>query len=83
MKPCFNLWVETEGGGSQRLARAVARAIQVSGSIRAAMSSWTSLIRRAWEGPEMESRSGLRLLETEVGGEGGGRTRLTDEARLR
>jgi molybdate transport system regulatory protein len=83
MKPRFNLWVETEGGVVLSAWRVrLLEAIQVSGSIRAAAERLDIPYRRAWEKVhEMESRSGLRLLDTEVGGEGGGGAHLTDEAR--
>jgi molybdate transport system regulatory protein len=83
MKPRFNLWVE-EGGAVVLSAWRVRllEAIQASGSIRAA-ADWLDIpYRRAWEKVhEMEDRCGMRLLETEVGGEGGGGARLTDEAK--
>jgi molybdate transport system regulatory protein len=57
-------------------------AIGATGSIRAAAERLKIPYRRAWQKVhEMEDRSGLRLLETEVGGEGGGGARLTDEAK--
>lgn len=84
MKPRFNLWLETDGavvlsGWRVRLLEA----IDASGSIRAAAERLDIPYRRAWEKVhEMEDRSGLRLLETEVGGEGGGGARLTDQAKV-
>jgi len=83
MKPRFNLWVEAEGAVVLSAWRVrLLEAIQASGSIRAAAEKLGIPYRRAWEKVhEMEYRSGLRLLETEVGGEGGGGARLTDEAK--
>jgi molybdate transport system regulatory protein len=83
MKPRFNLWVETDGGVVLSAWRVrLLEAIQVSGSIRAAAEQLNVTYRRAWEKiHEMEDRSGLRLLDTEVGGQGGGGARLTDEAK--
>ena len=83
MRPRFNLWVEAEGGVVLSAWRVrLLEAIHASGSIRAAAEQLDIPYRRAWEKVhEMEERSGRRLLETEVGGEGGGGARLTDEAR--
>ena len=83
MKPRFNLWVEAESGVVLSAWRVrLLEAIQASGSIRGAAEQLDIPYRRAWEKVhEMESRCGVRLLETEVGGEGGGGARLTDEAR--
>ena len=83
MKPRFNLWVEAEGAVVLSAWRVrLLEAIHASGSIRAAAEKLNIPYRRAWEKVhEMEERSGLHLLETEVGGEGGGGARLTDEAK--
>jgi molybdate transport system regulatory protein len=83
MKPRFNLWLETDGAVVLSAWRVrLLEAIDRSGSIRAAAEELKIPYRRAWEKVhEMEVRSGRHLLETEVGGEGGGGARLTDEAR--
>jgi molybdate transport system regulatory protein len=83
MKPRFNLWLETDGEVVLSAWRVrLLETIQASGSIRAAAEELKIPYRRAWQKVhEMEDRSGLRLLETEVGGEGGGGARLTEEAR--
>jgi len=83
MKPRFNLWVEAEGAVVLSAWRVrLLEAIDTSGSIRAASEQMNVPYRRAWEKVhEMEARSGLRLLDTEVGGEGGGGARLTNEAK--
>jgi molybdate transport system regulatory protein len=83
MKPRFNLWVEAGGAVVLSAWRVrLLEAIQASGSIRAAAERLDIPYRRAWEKVhEMEEGCGLRLLETEVGGEGGGGARLTDEAK--
>jgi len=83
MKPRFNLWVEADGAVVLSAWRVrLLEAINASGSIRAAAEQLNVPYRRAWEKVhEMEDRSGLRLLETEVGGEGGGGARLTDDAK--
>lgn len=83
MKPRFNLWVEADGEVVLSAWRVqLLEAIEASGSIRAAAEQLEIPYRRAWEKVhEMEDRSGLHLLETEVGGEGGGGARLTQEAK--
>ena len=83
MKPCFNLWVEADGAvvlSGWRVS--LLEAIEASGSIRAAAEELHVPYRRAWQKVhEMEARSGRRLIDTEVGGEGGGGARLTPEAK--
>ena len=80
--PRYNLWLEQDGkvvlsGWRVRLLQAVAS----TGSITAAAEAVDVPYRRAWEKlKEMETRLGLSLLETEVGGAGGGGARLTAEA---
>jgi len=83
MKPRFNLWVEAEGTVVLSAWRVqLLEAIDAAGSIRAAAEELHVPYRRAWEKVhEMEARSGRRLLDTEVGGEGGGGARLTAEAK--
>ena len=83
MKPRFNLWVEADGAVVLSAWRIrLLEAIEDSGSIRAAAEKLSIPYRRAWEKVhEMEDRCGMRLLETEVGGEGGGGARLTGEAK--
>jgi molybdate transport system regulatory protein len=80
MKPRFNLWVEADGEVVLSAWRVrLLETIQNSGSIRAAAGRLNIPYRRAWQKVhEMEDRSGLRLIETEVGGEGGGGARLTE-----
>jgi molybdate transport system regulatory protein len=61
-----------------RLLQAVGR----TGSITSAAESVGVPYRRAWERiKEMETRLGLTLVETEIGGPGGGGAELTDDAR--
>ena len=83
MKPRFNLWVETDGGVVLSAWRVrLLEAIDGSGSIRAAAEELSVPYRRAWEKVhEMEARCGRRLIDTEVGGEGGGGAHLTADAR--
>lgn len=83
MKPRYNLWLERDG--VVVLSRWRVRllvAIDEDGSIRAAAERLGVPYRRAWEKvQEMEARSGTTLVQTEVGGEGGGGATLTDTAR--
>lgn len=83
MRPRFNLWLEIDGAVVlSRWRVELLQAIEATGSIRSAADRLKVPYRRAWEKvQEMESRGGRRLVETEVGGEGGGGARLTDEAR--
>ncbi len=83
MRPRFNLWLEAEGNVVLSAWRVrLLEAIDASGSIRAAAEELHVPYRRAWQKVhEMEARSGQRLLDTEVGGEGGGGARLTAEAK--
>jgi molybdate transport system regulatory protein len=83
MEPKYNLWLEREGkvvlsAWRVRLLEAVERL----GSISAAAEALGVPYRRAWQRlHEMESRLGVTLLETEVGGAGGGGARLTPVAK--
>jgi len=83
MKPRFNLWIEAEGEvilSSWRIK--LLKAIASTGSISSAAEMIDVPYRRAWERiKEMEARLGYPLLQTEVGGAGGGGAVLTDEAK--
>lgn len=83
MIPRYNLWLEIEGAVVlSRWRVRLLQAIDATGSIRSAAERLQVPYRRAWEKvKEMEARSGRRLVATEVGGEGGGGARLTDDAR--
>lgn len=82
MRPRYNLWIEMEGqvvisAWRVRLLLAIAE----HGSITAAAEALSVPYRRAWERlKEMEDRLGLTLVETEVGGAGGGGAQLTAQA---
>jgi molybdate transport system regulatory protein len=82
MKARFNLWLEQEGKvvlsvWRVRLLQAIAR----TGSITAAAEEIGVPYRRAWEKlQEMEKGLGRSLIQTEVGGVGGGGATLTPEA---
>jgi molybdate transport system regulatory protein len=81
--PRFNLWLERDGEvvlSSWRVR--LLEAIQQTGSITSAAELVGVPYRRAWERlKEMETRLGIPLVDTEVGGPGGGGARLTDNAR--
>ncbi len=83
MKPRYNVWIEQEGSVVlSRWRTRLLEAIDELGSIRAAAERVGVPYRRAWEKvQEMEARSRQSLVETEVGGEGGGGARLTPAAR--
>ncbi len=78
------VWLEMEGEpvfgeGRRRLLEAIDRL----GSITRAASHVGVSYRRAWSFLRaMEDRLGMRLVETQRGGENGGGARLTDEARV-
>lgn len=82
MEPKVKIWVE-EGGGVAlsgyrvRLLQLVAE----TGSLAEAARKMGLSYRRAWgKIREMEENLGARLVESEPGGSGGGRSRLTAEA---
>lgn len=81
--PRFNLWLERDGEvilSSWRVR--LLQAIGQTGSITSAAELVGVPYRRAWERlKEMEGRLGLSLVDTEVGGAGGGGARLTEDAR--
>lgn len=82
MEPKFNLWLEHEGEVVLSAWRIqLLEAIEVVGSITAAAETMKVPYRRAWERlQEMESRLGSAMVETEVGGAGGGGAKLTPKA---
>jgi molybdate transport system regulatory protein len=79
MEPKAKLWVEKDGaivlsGYRVRLLQHVAD----SGSLAEAARRMGLSYRRAWgKIKEIESNLGVRLIESEVGGAGGGSTHLT------
>jgi molybdate transport system regulatory protein len=82
MKARFNLWLERDDKVVLSMWRVqLLEAIARSGSITAAAEEMQIPYRRAWEKlQEMEAGLGKRLLDTEVGGVGGGGAKLTPEA---
>jgi molybdate transport system regulatory protein len=79
-----NFWVEKEGKvvlSSWRVS--LLEAIEETGSISAAASKMGISYRRAWEKiQESEERLGIKLVETQTGGAGGGGSQLTPQAAL-
>lgn len=82
MKPRANFWIEEEGkvvlsSWRVRLLEAIAR----TGSISAAADEMNISYRRAWDKiHECEERLGVKLVDTQTGGLGGGGSELTEAA---
>lgn len=83
MQPKFNIWIE-EGDKvvlSQWRVKLL-ETIERTGSISAAAVALDVPYRRAWEKVrEMESGLGVALLDTSIGGAGGGGAQLTPAGR--
>ncbi len=79
MEPKFNLWIEQDGVVVLSAWRvALLEAIDQAGSISAAAEQLKIPYRRAWEKlQEVEAGLGVKLVDTAVGGVGGGGARLT------
>lgn len=79
MQPKFNLWIEQEGEVVLSAWRVrLLQAIAATGSISAAAVELGVPYRRAWEKvQEMEAGLGEKLVDTAVGGAGGGGAHLT------
>jgi molybdate transport system regulatory protein len=79
-----NFWLEKDGQvvlSSWRVS--LLEAIEETGSISAAASKMGISYRRAWEKiQETEERLGIKLIETQTGGAGGGGSQLTPQAAL-
>jgi molybdate transport system regulatory protein len=82
MQAQANFWIEKEGEvvlSSWRIS--LLEAVEETGSITAAAAKMDISYRRAWEKiHESEERLGVRLVETQTGGTGGGGSHLTPEA---
>jgi molybdate transport system regulatory protein len=76
-----NFWIEKDGEVVlSRWRIALLRAIAQTGSISGAAEYLDIPYRRAWDKiRECEERLGLKLIETQTGGSGGGGTQLTPE----
>ncbi len=79
MEAKFNLWIEHEGVVVLSPWRvSLLETIEAAGSISAAAERLNIPYRRAWEKvQEIEAGLGYRVLDTAVGGTGGGGARLT------
>lgn len=82
IEPRYNIWLELDGEVVLSVWRVrLLNLIRDTGSISAAAKAMEVPYRRAWERlQEIEGRLGFPLVETEVGGEGGGGARLTPRA---
>jgi molybdate transport system regulatory protein len=78
-EPHYNLWLESDGQVVlSRWRIRLLEAIDESGSISAAANSMDVSYRRAWDKlDEMEKGLGVRLVDRQVGGAGGGGAKLT------
>ena len=83
MEPKFNLWIEQKGEVVLSAWRVgLLEAIEAAGSISAAADELHIPYRRAWEKvQEMEHGLGYKLVDTAVGGAGGGGAHLTPKGR--
>ena len=83
MEPKFNLWIEQDGQVVLSAWRVrLLEAIDTSGSISAAAEQLNVPYRRAWEKiQEIEQGLGLKVVDTAVGGVGGGGAHLTAAGR--
>ena len=83
MIPRYNLWIEKDEEVVLSTWRVnLLEAIGSTGSITAAAGKMEVPYRRAWERiREMQERLGFSLLDTEVGGSGGGGAALTENAK--
>jgi molybdate transport system regulatory protein len=82
VKPKVKLWIEKDGLLAFSDYRAeLLNHIAETGSISGGAERMGLSYRRAWgKIKEIEHNLGVRLVESEAGGSGGGRTRLTEEA---
>lgn len=82
MQPKFNLWLEKNQEVALSTWRAeLLMAVAETGSISAAAERMNVQYRVAWQKiNEMETRLGVKLVETHIGGPHGGGARLTARA---
>ena len=82
MQPKANFWIEEKGEVVLSLWRIrLLEAIADTGSISAAAEKMGVSYRRAWDKiHECEERLGVKLVDTQTGGIGGGGSQLTPEA---
>lgn len=83
MEPRMNLWLEVDGHVVLSEWRvALLEAVDETGSISAAAERMNIGYRQAWAKlHECEARLGVQLVETTVGGSGGGGAQLTTTGR--
>jgi molybdate transport system regulatory protein len=83
MDPKYNLWIENDGTVVLSAWRvALLEAIDAAGSISAAAEQLKIPYRRAWEKvQEIETGLGYKVVDTAVGGAGGGGAHLTPAGR--
>ena len=83
MIPKLNLWLEKNDEVALSTWRvALLKAVAEAGSISAAAEQMNVQYRTAWQKiNEMETRLGVKLIETQVGGSHGGGAHLTAAAR--
>src|SRR5579871_280463 len=79
MQPRLKLWLERDGRVAFSDYRArLLRQVQETGSLAQAAAAMGLSYRRAWgKVRELEANLGVAVLESDVGGVGGGRSRLT------
>ncbi len=77
-----NFWIEKDGKVALSSWRVkLLEAVQETGSISAAASKMGISYRRAWDKiHECEQRLGVKLIDTQTGGSGGGGSQLTPAA---
>lgn len=82
MQPKFNLWLEKNGEVTFSIWRArLLKAVEETGSISGAAGQLGIHYRTAWQKiHEMETRLGVKLVETQTGGRQGGGATLTPVA---
>ncbi|MCK6625155.1 MAG: LysR family transcriptional regulator [Anaerolineae bacterium] len=82
MQPKANFWIEKDGKVALSSWRVrLLEAVGETGSISAAASRMGVSYRRAWDKiHECEERLGVKLIDTQTGGSGGGGSQLTPAA---
>jgi len=83
MRVRLNVWLEEDGEVALSVWRVqMLEAIERTGSITGAAEALDTPYRRVWERlNECEERLGVRLVERQTGGEGGGGAHLTEAGR--
>lgn len=78
-----NIWLEVDGKVVMSLWRVqLLKAVEETGSISKAAEQMDIPYRRAWEKiHQSEERLGIKLLDTQIGGSGGGGAKITAEGK--